>query len=103
MRRSVMKPLLFLMLLMLMIEASAAEPRSIWDGVYSNEQASRGKNAYLAKCADCHGKSLVGIDDAAPLIDEDFLKKWNGKSVGRLIDVTRRTMPTESPGTLRSA
>ena len=79
--------------------ASAAPP-SIWDGVYTAEQAARGKKIYVDQCAECHGEDLKGIKDASPLIGDTFLKKWNTRSVGRLIDVTRRTMPTDSPGTL---
>jgi hypothetical protein len=40
------------------------------------------------------------VDDAAPLTGEDFLKKWDAKTVGKLIDVTKRTMPPETPGRL---
>jgi mono/diheme cytochrome c family protein len=92
-----MKPVL---LLVLAAVATEAAPHSIWDGVYSSAQASRGQKAYVTECAQCHGDSLGGIDDAPPLVNEVFLKKWNGKSVGHLVDVTRRTMPTDSPGTL---
>ena len=87
-------------LLLALAAVAAAAPGSIWDGVYSSAQAARGKKAYLADCAECHGESLRGIDDALPLVDQIFLKKWTGKSVGHLVDVTRRTMPTDSPGTI---
>ena len=95
-----MKPLLLLVLATAAAAAAADATRSIWDGIYSSEQAARGKKAYLADCAECHGENLRGIDDASPLVGQIFRKKWDGKSVGRLIDVTRRTMPTDSPGTL---
>jgi hypothetical protein len=35
-----------------------------------------------------------------PLKGEEFFKAWKNKSVHRLIDTTRRTMPPEDPATL---
>ena len=38
---------------------AAAEP-SVWDGVFTAEQARRGETAYLSACASCHGTGLEG-------------------------------------------
>lgn len=87
--------------LLLAIPAHAAdEARSVWDGVFSAAQAARGQKAYVAECARCHGDTMAGIDDAPPLAKEIFLGAWDGKTVGRLADVTRRTMPPETAGTM---
>ena len=83
----------------LAIAASAS--RSIWDGVFSAEQVARGKKSYASQCADCHGDELEGDGKKSPpLKGQEFLKNWKNKSVHRLIDVTRRTMPPEDPATL---
>lgn len=82
---------------MLLVLAAVAT-RSVWDGVYSKEQASRGQSAYNSKCARCHGEALLGGEDSPPLVDKDFLEKWNGKSVGSLVELTRKTMPADGPG-----
>ncbi len=88
-----------ILILPLAAAALAAEAaRSIWDGVYSAEQAARGKKIYKAECADCHGDALEGIDKAPALTGPIFSQNWTGKSVFRLIDVTRRTMPPDNPG-----
>jgi len=79
---------------------AAAATHSVWDGVYSKDQATRGQDAYNAKCARCHGDALLGGEDAPPLVDKDFLDRWNGKSVGSLIEFTRKTMPSDGPGKL---
>ena len=79
---------------------AADESRTVWDGVFTAEQAARGQKAYEAECVRCHGKTLGGIDDAPALVDENFRKGWMGKTVGRLVDVTRRTMPPETAGTM---
>jgi mono/diheme cytochrome c family protein len=84
---------------MLLLFAAAAS-RSVWDGVYSKEQAGRGQTAYNSKCARCHGEALLGGEDSPPLVDKDFLEKWNGKSVGNLVELTRKTMPADGPGKL---
>jgi S-disulfanyl-L-cysteine oxidoreductase SoxD len=79
---------------------AAAASHSVWDGVFSKEQAGRGQTAYNSKCARCHGDALLGGEDAPPLVDQDFLKKWNGQSVGRLVELIRTTMPSDGPGKL---
>jgi quinoprotein glucose dehydrogenase len=84
----------------LLLMLAAVGSRSVWDGVYSKEQAARGQTAYLSKCARCHGENLLGGDDAPALVDKDFLEKWNGKSVVSLIEFTRKTMPSDGPGKL---
>ena len=79
---------------------AAAASRSVWDGVYSREQAGRGQTAYNSKCARCHGENLMGGEDSPALVDRDFLEKWNGKSVGSLVETIRKTMPSDGPGKL---
>ena len=84
----------------LILAAAATVSHSVWDGVYSPEQAARGKTAFLAQCARCHGETLLGGEDTRPLVDEDFLGRWNGRSVGVLVEITRVTMPSDGPGRL---
>jgi mono/diheme cytochrome c family protein len=77
---------------------TTAPSRTVWDAVYSKAQADRGKKTYNTLCARCHGDALMGNDDAPQLVDKIFLDKWNGKSVGSLVELTRKTMPTDGPG-----
>ncbi len=78
--------------------APAAATRSIWDGVYSDAQISRGKKAFNSLCARCHGEGLLGNDDSPALVEADFLKDIEGKTVGSLVERTRKTMPSDGPG-----
>jgi len=80
--------------------ATAAAGRTAKDGIYTAEQLERGKKAYFASCARCHGDTLLGNDDALPLVGDEFLDKWKGKSVGKLVEYTRLEMPSDSPGKL---
>jgi len=86
------------------VGVSASEAtRSVWDGVYSVDQAKRGQSRYNEKCAACHGSALEGGESAPPLTGTEFLSTWSGLSVGELFDRTRATMPQDNPGTLSRA
>lgn len=77
-----------------------SDTRSVWDGVFTEEQAKRGEEMYRKECASCHGDTLVGGGGAAPLTGGTFLSNWNGLTVGDLFDRIRKTMPQGSPGKL---
>lgn len=78
----------------------AAESRSVQQGVYTKEQAARGKTVYNQECARCHSENLAGGEDSPELAGSAFREQWKGKTVGGLFEVTRKTMPTDGPGTL---
>jgi len=78
----------------------AETTRSVWDGVYTEEQAKRGEEIYGKECAACHGATLVGGGGAAPLTGGTFLSNWNGLTVGDLYERIRKTMPQGALGKL---
>jgi len=80
--------------------ATAQSTRSVWDGVYTEEQAKRGFDVYHQSCVHCHGPSLEGGEIAAALVGPTFMSNWNGVSVGDLFERTRTSMPQDKPGTL---
>jgi mono/diheme cytochrome c family protein len=80
--------------------AAAADGPSVWDGVYTADQASRGESAYLQACASCHGPALDGGDMTPPLVGGAFTSNWNDLTVGDLFDRIRTTMPLDNPGRL---
>lgn len=81
-------------------QAPAVEARSVWDGVYTDEQAKRGEPIYRKECAACHGDMLTGGESAPPLTGGAFLANWNGLTMGDLFDRIRKTMPQSNPGRL---
>jgi mono/diheme cytochrome c family protein len=81
----------------------AQASRSVWDGVYTQEQAKRGEAVYARECASCHGLALNGGESAPPLMGGEFLSSWNGLTVGDLFERIRTTMPADSPGRLTRA
>lgn len=78
--------------------------RSVWDGVYTAEQADRGRSNYTGPCSLCHGRRLDGAPDdpdmrpAPPLARAKFLREWDGRSLATLYEYSRATMPQSNPG-----
>lgn len=62
----------------------------------------RGRAVYLARCADCHGRSFEGVEEAPALTGARFEAKWRGQTV-RLYEKIRRSMPQDDPGSLSQA
>jgi mono/diheme cytochrome c family protein len=77
-----------------------AETHSVWDGVYTEEQAKRGETVYQKECAACHGAQLTGGESAPPLTGGVFQANWNGLTLGDLFDRIRKTMPLSKPNSL---
>jgi mono/diheme cytochrome c family protein len=81
-------------------QAPSAESRSVWDGVYTEDQAKRGEPVYHKECAPCHGDMLTGGESSPPLTGGAFQANWNGLTLGDLFDRIRKTMPQSAPGRL---
>jgi mono/diheme cytochrome c family protein len=74
--------------------------RSIWDGVYTSDQADKGKALFADNCAKCHGFTLEGNDEIPALKGSHFLADWESQTVADLIDRVHTTMPMDDPGKL---
>ncbi len=79
---------------------TAQTSRSVWDGVYTSDQAKRGSALYANACASCHGSALNGGESAPPLTGGEFFSNWDGLTVGDLFDRIRVSMPADNPGKL---
>jgi S-disulfanyl-L-cysteine oxidoreductase SoxD len=75
---------------------------SVWDGVYTSEQASRGNSAYNASCAVCHRADLGG-GQARALAGAKFFESWGEDTLDSLFAVIRERMPASQPGSLDEA
>jgi len=91
-----------LVLLLAAFAALAQEKmRSIWDGVYTLEQAERGHIQYDMRCAECHGDELEGdVVEAPALCGGEFLWKFNGVTLDHIFVRIHRDMPLTRSGTL---
>jgi len=74
--------------------------KSVWDGVYTQAQAERGRALYADQCASCHGSELTGGEMAPPLSGGEFMAGWDGLTVGDLFERIRISMPQNAPGSL---
>ncbi len=86
--------------------ADAGPMASVWDGVFTEAQAARGRLAYSGACSFCHGRRLNGAPDdpdmrsTPPLARARFVREWDGRSLATLYEYTRLTMPEDNPGSL---
>lgn len=71
------------------------------DGVFTADQALRGKSGYDGVCARCHGVPLTGSQGNGPTLKGPaFLAHWDKDTLGSLYTKIRDTMPLNTPGTL---
>jgi cytochrome c len=88
-----------------MVVVAAQNPparRSVWDGVFTGAQASRGERTYGRSCEQCHGPDLAGdpVMEIPALSLDSFMTSWSGKTVKDLFDTVKRSMPKDKPGSL---
>jgi mono/diheme cytochrome c family protein len=69
---------------------------TVRDGVYSAEQAKRGRTMYDTKCASCHDGGTMGPE----LWGDAFLANWDGKDLNAFFTRIQSTMPEDAPGSL---
>jgi mono/diheme cytochrome c family protein len=76
------------------------QERTVWDGIYTQEQAERGAGLYQEWCASCHASDLSGGDMAPGLVGGEFVWNWSGLTVGQLFERLRISMPQEDPASV---
>jgi S-disulfanyl-L-cysteine oxidoreductase SoxD len=79
---------------------AASHETSLRNGVYTAEQAQRGKAIYQDQCSVCHGDELEGSRRNSPLAGTEFMNSWNGQTVADLFMKTIVMMPAMDPGTM---
>lgn len=79
------------------LRAEQEAAKSVWDGVFTAEQAERGAATYKTTCSECHGGDLMGDGFAPALTGADFQGNWNDLSVGDLFERIRISMPPSGP------
>lgn len=85
------------------VTLAAQDGATIWDGVYTDEQATRGQKVYEQECAQCHLDDLMGDGIAPSLIGSSFFFRWSELSVGDMYVAIRTTMPQGAPASLSPA
>ena len=74
------------------------------EGIYTKEQADRGRVLYDGACAECHGAGLEG-ETSGPLAGPEFTANWARPdlTLDDFYYIVRKTMPKEKPGSLSRA
>ena len=84
--------------------AQAGKPRTVWDGVYTQAQAERGRTEYDVWCASCHQSDLTGGvlvgDDEAPSL-RSMEKLLERRDLDNVFTFIKSGMPKEEPGSLK--
>ena len=78
---------------------ASEQDRTVKDGVYTAEQATRGQVIYDEQCAFCHGEDMSG-GQAPGLAGPDFVAFWDTAPLSELVDKIQTSMPQSSPGLL---
>ena len=73
------------------------KPRTVWDGVYTDAQATRATGVFGATCAGCH---TLTPDGNRPLSGESFWQSNTQKSVAELLGYVSKNMPNGNGGSL---
>jgi S-disulfanyl-L-cysteine oxidoreductase SoxD len=74
-----------------------AASTTVWDGVFTADQAARGRLAFASECSECHGANLEGGEGKA-LSGDQFWKDWKERTVGELLTFVRTNMPFDDAG-----
>src|SRR5512142_971177 len=75
----------------------AQNGKSVWTGVFTAAQASRGEAVFGAKCAKCHEGADV---DGPPLTGDPFIDRWREDTLDSLYSFIKEKTPQDTPGKL---
>jgi len=79
-----------LVALLIAAAGASADPRTINDAIYTDEQAEAGEKLYAEHCLTCHDKKYF----------RPVLKAWEGQPLALLYTVMSTSMPESNPGAL---
>ena len=71
---------------------------SIWDGVYTQDQASRGRASFETNCSYCHHEQ--NDPEGPALVGADFIDRWREDNLDSLFTFIKTKMPRSAPGSL---
>ena len=75
------------------------ETKTVWQGVYTESQATSGRTHYEESCSRCHAPDLSGRVGGS-LKGDVFIRDWSGKTLAAFFERIKTTMPRGAAGTL---
>ena len=85
--------------------SALAQTQTIWDRIYTAEQANRGRDFYVEICGFCHRDDLRGggSEAGAPALQGSlFMTRWRDLPLVELFTTIGTTMPKHNPDSLRA-
>jgi len=95
------------------IVAALQDPASktVWAGIYTDQQAQRGGQVFKTECSYCHQDDLSGgfFDNGvgrAPALagprafDSSFTERWKDMTLAEMVATVASTMPQQKPASL---
>lgn len=85
--------------------AATAQQRTIWDGVYTEAQAVRGRASYEINCRSCHFDTLTGgviVDAARRVMPPRDGFSVNPGDLDELYSFVSEWMPADAPASLHA-
>lgn len=76
--------------------------RTIWDGVFTAEQATAGGALYTQYCQGCHGKTGRGTPGGPGVTGANLNKKWEDTSLLDFFTFAHTNMPPGNAGKIGS-
>lgn len=80
--------------------AVAASAQELAQASFTTAQVQAGSSLYQQNCATCHLADLQGAFEAPALTGGNFTSNWSNRNVADLLDLLKRTMPPQTPGSL---
>lgn len=89
-----LRPSLVVVLLASSLFGQNSGGKTVWDGVYTAAQATRGEATFNDSCRSCHRNGFQG---------PRFIDRWREDTLGSLFNFMRTKMPADSPGSKSEA
>ena len=79
----------------------AQTTESVWTGVYTTAQATRGTDLYNRVCSECHGDDLGGREKSPALAGGSFAQRWDGATLKKLFERMQEMPPADPAARLQ--
>jgi cytochrome c553 len=80
---------------------ATAQSKSVWDGVYTQQQAARGASSFTTHCTRCHSAD-ENEPERKSLAGKAFWSSFRESTVDSLLDYVSRNMPNGQGGSLEA-
>src|SRR5215471_11932385 len=79
-------------------QVQSGSVKTVWDGIFSEDQANRGRTSYNVSCSSCHRPDLSGFEGV--LRGQKFMDHWSEDRLESFYSNIRQSMPRNNPGSL---